>query len=334
MNRKIKISMALLLIFLLLLPVAGCQDGTKQPAAKPPAEKLKVINISYSLRPLNVPTIVALEKKMFEEEFAKDGIEVKWHELEGPATTEALAAKSIDIATSLNYVSAIISKANGNDIKVISSYSKFPKAIGLVSGADSGVSSVADLKGKKIALQKGTMLHEMLIKALERENLTASDVEIIGMQSPDAANAVVQKHVDAAVLPDPLLTKTMSSQKVKLLKNAEGLILGQAIIAARTDFLNQYPDIAKKFLEIHNKTLNWSNTNQEEALNLASQVNQMDIKAVKALYPKFDFSLKIDQDNILKLKESADFLKNYNLIKKDINPDTLINNLVDPAYLP
>lgn len=329
MNRTIRILVSFLTAFLVILSFTGCQGTAQKPVEKP-----KVINISYSLRPLNVPTIVALEKKIFEEEFAKEGIEVKWHELEGPATTEALAAKSIDIATSLNYVSAIIAKANGNDLKGISSYSKFPKGIGLVVGADSGISSISDLKGKKVALQKGTMLHEMLIKALVQENIPVSDIEIIGMPSPDAANAVMQKQVEAAILPDPLLTKAVSSQKVKLLKNAEGLILGQSLIAARTDFLEQYPDIVKKFLEIHNQIVSWSGSNQEEALDLAAQALQMDPKAVKALYPKFDFSLGISQDNILQLKESADFLKSNNFIKTDIDSDSLIKELIDTSYLP
>jgi sulfonate transport system substrate-binding protein len=79
----------------------------------------------------------------------KKGIAVQWTELEGPATTEALAAKSIDLAVSLNNVTAIIAKANGNDLKIISSYSKFPKAIGLIAAKDAGISSAAGLKGKK-----------------------------------------------------------------------------------------------------------------------------------------------------------------------------------------
>lgn len=329
MNRILKISVPLMLVFLLLLSITGCQETDKQTNVKP-----NIINISYSFRPINVPSIVALEKKMFETEFAKDGIQVKWNELEGPATTEALASKSIDIATSLNYVTAIISKSNGNDIKVISSYSKFPEAIGLLAGIDSGVSTIADLKGKKVALQKGTMLHEMLIKALEQNNLKVSDVEIIGMQSPDAANAILQKHVDAAILPEPLMTKVISSNKVKLLKDGQDLILGQAVIAARTDFLKKYPDIAKKFLQIHNEILDWSNANNEEALSLASKVNQMDIKAVKSLYPKFDFSLDIDKNNIVKLQESALFLKSNNFIKSEIDTNSLVNDLVDLSYLP
>ncbi|NLI93606.1 MAG: aliphatic sulfonate ABC transporter substrate-binding protein [Peptococcaceae bacterium] len=329
MKKNLRILTVFLLVLTLLFTLTGCQGTAKQAPEKP-----KVINVSYSYRPINIPSIVALEKKMFEEEFAKDGIEVKWFELEGPATTEALAAKSIDFATSLNYVSAIISKANGNDVKIISSYSRFPKAIGLVAGVQSGVNSVSDLKGKKVALQKGTMLHEMLIRALEEANLKASDVEIVGMASPDAANAVLQKQVDAAVLPDPMLTKAIASKNVKMLRNAENLILGQSVIAARTDFIEKYPEIAKKFLEVHQKTIAWAQSNQEEAFALAAKVNQMDINAVKALAPKFDFQLAMDQNNILKYKDSVEFLKANKFIKADTNADTLITQLIDTKYLP
>lgn len=329
MKKIIPFFAGFLILLLALLPLAGCQAEIHQPVEKP-----KVLNVSYSLRPLNVPSIVALEKRIFEEEFAKEGIEVKWHELEGPATTEALAAKSIDIATSLNYVSAIVSKANGNDLKVISSYTKFPKGIGLVVGSESGIASVADLKGKRVALQKGTMLHEMLIKALEQENIPAGEVEIVGMPSADGANAVMQKQVDGAVLPEPLLTKVLSSKKVRMLKNAEGLILGQAVIAARTDFLEKYPDTVKKFLQIHNQALSWAKDNQEEAFAITSKMIQMDPKAVNALYPKFDFSMEITKDNIEGLKKSADFLKSNKFLKEDVNTEKLIQNLIDTGYLP
>ena len=114
---KFKKILILIVGLMLLVPVAGCQNKV--------AEKPTVINVSYSTRPINMPSIVALEKKTFEEEFAKQGITVKWVELEGPATTEALTAKSIDIATSLNYVTGLITKSNGNDIKFVSKFSSF-----------------------------------------------------------------------------------------------------------------------------------------------------------------------------------------------------------------
>lgn len=329
MNRLKKPLIILIIgIFLLVSILSGC--STNNTVAKKP----DVINISYSLRPINIPSIVAIEKKIFEEEFAKDGIEVKWYELEGPATTEALAAKSIDIATSLNYVSAIITKANGNDITIISGYSKFPEAIGMVAGVDSGVLSVADIKGKKIALQKGTMLHEMLIQVLESSNLSIDDVDIVGMPSPDAANALLQGHVDVAIIPDPIMANVLASQKGRLIITAEDIILGQALIAARSDFLNDYPNIAKRFLEIHQQTLQWSQNNIDESLEIASRVNQMNINAVKKLYPKFDFDMSMDQNNITKLKQSAHFLQKNNFIKMDVDPEALIENLVDTSFLP
>lgn len=324
-----KITGFILAVLLLVIPLAGC-GNPKETAVENP----KVVNISYSNRPINVPTIVAREKKFFEDEFAKDGIEVKWFELEGPATTEALAAKSIDIATSFNYVSAIIAKANGGDIKIISSYAKFPKAIGLVAGVDSKVSTIADLKGKKVAVQEGTMLQEMLINALAEANIPVDDVQIFGMASADAVNAVMLKQVDAAVLPEPLLTKAIASKKVNLLRNAEGLILGQSVIAARTDFLQKYPQAAERFLKIQQTAIDWAGKNSDEALQLTAKVNQMDLKAVQALYPKFDFSMGIDENNKQELMKETGVLQRNSFIKNDINSETLINNLVDTGYLP
>jgi sulfonate transport system substrate-binding protein len=329
MKNYFKVSFTVLLSLLLLILVTGCQPNIAKQQENP-----KVINISYSTKPLNAPAIVALEKKMFEDEFAKDKIQVKWYELEGPATTEALAAKSIDFATSLNYVSAIISNANGNDIKILSSYSKFPKGIGLVAAKNGGIASVADLKGKKVALQQGTMLHEMLIKALAEAGLSAKDVQMINMASTDALNALLQKQVDAAVIPDPLLTKGIASQKITLIRNAEGLILGQAVIAARTEFIQKYPETTKRFLEIHQQILDWIQENQDEALRMTADTNGMELKAVTALYPKFDFTMPIDSQDIEKLKESAEFLKANGFIKSDVDSDELINHLVNTGYLP
>ncbi|UWG95653.1 aliphatic sulfonate ABC transporter substrate-binding protein [Dehalobacter sp. DCM] len=329
MQRIIKSIIVILVIMTFCLTLAGCQSGQSQQTETP-----KAIHVSYSTKPLNIPAVVALEKKLFEEAFAKDGIEVKWYELEGPAITEALAAGSIDIATSLNYVSAIISKANGNDITVLAGYNKFPKGIGLVAGLDSEIKTVSALKGKKVAVQKGTMLYEMVIKALAEAELTVNDVEIVGMASADALTALLQKQVDAAVIPDPLLTKGLGTQKIKMLRNAEGLILAQSVIAGRTDFITHYPETTKRFLEIHQEILDWIQANPDEAMAMIAKTNNMDIKAVKALYPKFDFTSAIDVQNRDALKESARFMKENALLKNDIDTDAVINDLVDTSYLP
>ena len=271
---------------------------------------------------------------MFENEFAKDSIEFKWHDITAPSNQlEALAAKSLDFSNSLNYVSAILAKANGNDIKIVSSYSRFPKGISLVVKPDGSIKTVADLKGKKIALQKGTMLHEMLIRALSEVNLTTKDLEIVDMDSTNAAAALAAGQVDATILPEPLLSKAVASGKVQKLRSAEGLIPGLTVIAVRSDFARTQPEIVKRYLQVHKASIDWSQANLEEALAMTSKQNQMDLKGVKALYPEFNFEMSLDQVKTDLLK-SATFLQEEGMIRPDVDIAKLVDELVDPSYLP
>jgi len=325
-------SKMLFVLILITFTLIGCTPS--KTANQSLAEKPKTLNASYVSRPINVPSIVAQEKKMFENEFQKDGIEFKWHDISVPSNQlEALAAKSLDFSNSLNYVSAILAKANGNDIKIVSSYSRFPKGISLVVKTDGSVNTVADLKGKKIALQKGTMLHEMLIRALADVNLTIQDVELINMDSTAATAAISAGHVDATILPEPLLSKAFATGKIKKLRSAEGLIPGLALIAVRSEFAQTQPELVKRYLDIHKASITWSEANLEEAMTMTAQKNQMDVKGVKALYPVFTFEMSLDEVKSDLLK-SASFLQKEGMIRPDVDINKVVDDLVDPSYLP
>ena len=310
----------------------GCSSSKTANQSLP--EKPKTINASYVSRPINVPSIVAQEKKMFENEFEKDGIEFMWHDISVPSNQlEALAAKSLDFSNSLNYVSAILAKANGNDIKIVSSYSRFPKGISLVVKADGSVNTVADLKGKKIALQKGTMLHEMLIRALSEVNLTTHDLELVNMDSTAAVAAITAGHVDATILPEPLLSKAVATGKVKKLRSAEGLIPGLAVIAVRSEFAKIHPELVKRYLEVHKASIDWSEANLEEALTMTARKNQMEIKGVMGLYPVFTFEMSLNEVKGDLLK-SASFLQKEGMIRPEVDINKVVDELVDPSFLP
>ena len=320
------------LVVLFTIILIGCAPTKTTNQSLP--EKPKTINASYVSRPINVPSIVAQKKMMFENEFQKDGIEFKWHDISVPSNQlEALAAKSLDFSNSLNYVSAILAKANGNDIKIVSSYSRFPKGISLVVKPDGSVNSVADLKGKKIALQKGTMLHEMLIRALSEVNLTTKDLELVDMDSTAATAAIAAGHVDATILPEPLLSKAIATGKVKKLRSAEGLIPGLAVIAVRSEFAQAHPELVKRYLDVHKASIDWSEANLEEALTMTAQQNQLDIKGVNNLYPLFTFDMSLNEVKSELLKSAA-FLQEEGMIRPDVDLNKLVDDLVDPSYLP
>jgi len=331
-----KVLSILFLSTLILIAAAlltGCAP-TQKSATQAPVEKPKTLNASYVSRPINVPSVVARERKLFENEFAKDSIEFKWHDITAPSNQlEALAAKSLDFANSLNYVSAILAKANGNDLKIVSSYSRFPKGISLVVKPDGPVKTLADLKGKKIALQKGTMLHEMLIRALSEVNLTTQDIELIDMDSTAAGAAIMAGQIDATILPEPLLSKAVASGKVQKLRSAEGLIPGLTVIAVRSEFAKAQPEIVKRYLQVHKASIDWTQANLEEALTMTAKQNQMDLTGVKALYPEFTFDMSLDQVKADLLK-SATFLQKEGLIRPNVDLNKLVDELVDPSYLP
>ena len=327
MFRPKRIIVLLLISFLLAgtFVMAGCSSE---------ADTLDTINASYVTRPINIPTIAARDLGMFENEFAGDGITFIWHDIPVPSNQlEALASKSLDFANSLNYVSVLLSKAAGNDIIVISSYSRFPQGIALVVSSDSQIDTVADLRGKKIALQIGTMLHEMLIHALAGEGMTVADLELINMDSADSFAALSAGQVDAAILPEPLLSRAMASGTMKELFTAEGLIPGLAMIVVRGEFARNNPDAVKRYLQVHAASLDWIQENQEAAFEMAARETQMEPRAVEALYTKFDFGMSLEHVKE-ELLIAADFLQQEGMIRADVDLDKLVDDLVDPSFLP
>lgn len=323
-------SKLLLAAISLTLLLSGCSSTSISQQQTSP----KTINASYVSRPINVPSIVAQDKQMFETEFAKDNIQFKWHDLTTPDNQlEALASGSLDFANSLNNLSAILAKANGNDIKVISAYSTFPKGIAIVAGSNAGISEDADLKGKKIGLQSGTMLYQMLIEDLAKSNLTKNDITLINMDSSTALTALLSGQIDATILPDPLLSKAIASRKAHKIRSAEGLISGLSVISVRSDFAKKYPNLVKQYLAVHKQSIDWSRDNLDQALQLTATKNQMDIKTVEKMYPEISFDISLDnakQDLI----QSAEFLKKEGMIPSNTDTTKLINDLIDTSFMP
>ena len=89
----------------------------------------------------------------------------------------------------------------------------------------------------------------------------------------------------------------------------------------------------RRYLQVHKASLDWSQANLEEALAITAKENQMDIKGVKSLYPEFTFDMSLDQvkNDLLK---SAAFLQKEGMFRSNVDINKLVDELVDPSYLP
>src|ERR1700740_3845195 len=137
------------------------------------ADALKEIHIDWAT--YNPVSMVLKQKGLLEKEFAKDGISIVWVQSAGSnKALEFLNAGSIDFGATAGSA-ALVARIHGNPIKSIYVYSR-PEWTALVTGKDSKIANVADLKGKRVAVTRGTDPHIFLVRALLGAGLSEKDI--------------------------------------------------------------------------------------------------------------------------------------------------------------
>jgi sulfonate transport system substrate-binding protein len=312
--KKIIICLSVIVIGLFLVPSPSPVDA---------AAKADKISITYVKLPLNVPAILAKRLGLFEKEFGPDGITIQRPELTaGPQQTEALAAGSVQFASVLSSDSAILAKANGVDLKVIATFSRAPKAFNVMA-KNPVIRKVTDLKGKTVAGPKGSLLNHLLFAALKKEGLTPADVKYVNMAGAQAQAALVSGSIDAALIAGPALVAAEAAG-ARVIANGDGLIGGLLVVAVSGPFLRDYPDLAKRYLKVHDQALQYLKNNPAESIKIVAEETQISEADVKRMLPWYDFSPKITDADLADLAATQTFLKENDMLMTTINIKDLI----------
>jgi sulfonate transport system substrate-binding protein len=182
---------------------------------------------------------------------------------------EGLRAKGLDFGSTAGSA-ALLARANGTPIKIIDVYSK-PEWTALVVGKSSTINSVADLKGKKIAVTKGTDPYFFLLQSLATAGLSPADVEIINLQHADGKTALERGDVDAWSGLDPFMAQTVQQQGSRLLyRNPDFNTYG--VLNVREDFIAVHPGAVQSVVNSYEEARKWAKAHPDElAALLASQ---------------------------------------------------------------
>ena len=314
-----------LVAILLFAFAAGCGSAPATPSApaKPAAANPKSISLTYVKAPLNVPSIVEKKLGLLEKEFAKDKIAVQYPEITvGSKQTEAMAAGSLDFAHALGGTSAILAAANGVDLKIIAIYSRAPKAFVVLTKGDK-IQKVSDLKGKKVAGPKGTILHQLILAALAKEGLKPDDIQFISMDLPSSAAALMNGSVDAALSAGPDAIRAEKAG-ARVLTTGEGLVEATIVTAVRGEFLQKHPDLVKRFLKTHTAAIEHMRSKPDEVLAMTAAETGLPAETVKLMLPLYDFSPTIKPSDIAELKRTQDFLLQNGMLKKSIEIEEML----------
>ncbi len=224
------------------------------------ADAPKEIRIDWAT--YNPVSMVLKQKGLLEKEFAKDGISIVWVQSAGSnKALEFLNAGSIDFGSTAGSA-ALVARINGNPIKSIYVYSR-PEWTALVTTKDSKINSVADLKGKRVAVTRGTDPHIFLVRALLGAGLTEKDITPVLLQHPDGKTALIRGDVDAWAGLDPMMAQAEIEDGAKLFyRNAAANTWG--ILNVREEFLKNYPDIVRRVLATYEEARKYSLSDYDE----------------------------------------------------------------------
>src|SRR5690242_16053887 len=224
------------------------------------ADKPKEIRIDWAT--YNPVSMVLKEQGLLEKEFAKDGITIRWVQTLGSnKALEFLNAGSIDFGSTAG-AAALVSKINGNPIKSIYVYSQ-PEWTALVTRKDTNIQKIADLKGKRVAVTRGTDPHIFLVRALQKVGLTEKDIKPVLLQHPDGKTALIRGDVDAWAGLDPMMAQAEVEDGARLFyRNKAANTWG--ILNVREEFLKDHPDLVKRVLSVYEKARKYSIANYAE----------------------------------------------------------------------
>ncbi len=169
---------------------------------------------------------IAKNKGWFAEEFKADEITVAYSDFKsGPAMLESFAGGGQDIGV-LGDTPAIIGRAAGIPLKVVSIIGAGGKRVAVLVPNKSTVKSIADLKGLKVATPKGTPAHQFLSVALKTGKFALDDVKLVNLPYSDSVVALASGDVDAVSLVEPYISDAEVRGFGHQLIDGEGLVLG------------------------------------------------------------------------------------------------------------
>jgi sulfonate transport system substrate-binding protein len=222
--------------------------------------QVKEIRVDFAT--YNPVSLVLKDQGILEKALAKDGVTVRWvQSLGSNKALEFLNAGSLDFGSTAG-AAALIGKINGNPIKSIYVYSR-PEWTALVTRKDAGIAKVEDLKGKRVAVTRGTDPHIFLVRSLQQAKLTEKDVKLVLLQHPDGRTALERGDVDAWAGLDPLMAAAeIESGAVLFHRNAAANTWG--VLNVREAFAKDNPALVGTVLKAYEEARAWSLANPAE----------------------------------------------------------------------
>ncbi|WP_229068149.1 aliphatic sulfonate ABC transporter substrate-binding protein [Actinoplanes sp. DH11] len=262
-----------------------------------------------------------------------DAPDAEWSLFEsGPALTEALKAGAIDIGQT-GEAPPIFAAAGKIDFRIIGTSEPVPQGEAVLVKAAKGYQSFADLKGKTVALNKGSNVNWLLVKLLEQAGLSITDINVKYLKPAEGRPAFDSDQVDAWIIWDPYFALA-EQPGVQVLADATGLANNREYILAAPDAVTGKAQLISDFLGKYRATTDWGIANPaERAKILAPELKIDEATATRALARSAKPLAPITPEIGDELQTIADGFTKLELIPVPVNIKERVHEQFNEAYL-
>ncbi len=281
------------------------------------------INIAYVKSPFNLQNIVMKQHQLLEKEFKKDGIKVNWFSINsGAQQAQAMAAGALDVSAVMNTASLLMANGADNRVYIATGVAR-PTQVFAIVGKPGQQMKIEDLKGKKVAGPKGTVLHQVLVAALQSKGLKASDVELIQMDIPKAHAALLGGHVDAALLAAGNIIQA-NAANAKTITTAQGYTDPLLVMAVSEKFAKENPQLLERIVKVHRSTTKWVEQNQDKAIAMGAKEQGISLEDARKLAQWSHYFDVLTPKDLQSLANDQNFLFENNMMTKKVDTKSLV----------
>ncbi|PHH46015.1 sigma-54-dependent Fis family transcriptional regulator [Pluralibacter gergoviae] len=209
-------------------------------------------------------------RQSLERAFAGLGVNVLWSEFPaGPQLLHALACRDIDFGTT-GEAPPVFAQAGNSDLLYVAWEPPAPQSVAMVVPHNSDIRSTADLRGRRIALNKGSNVHWLLVQILEEAGLTLDDVKVVYTPPKYPLTASDYLAVDAWMMWDPLLSDAELRGELRVVASGEGRVSNHQFYLARREYATQHRDVIARLLNELTQTARFIDSQRAEAARMLS----------------------------------------------------------------
>ncbi len=233
---------------------------------------LTQLRIGYQKSAVNL--VILKQQAVLEKRFPN--AQIKWVDFPaGPQLLEALAVGSLEFGMTGDSP-PVFAQAAGKDLVYAGAEPAKPESSAILVAKDSSIQKLVDLKGKRIALQKGSSAHYLLVQAVEKAGLQWADIQPIYLAPADARAAFERKSVDAWAIWDPFYAATELALAPRVLTTGTGLSNNNSFYLASRAFATDFPDVLAVLFEELSRADQFVQQHRPEAIKLISAYSGLD----------------------------------------------------------